>query len=155
MRGDCCQCSWEFCGLKSCGVNPSYLSPTTSCILAGAYCDRQHLCRALLKFLINEFQRQPAICGTCHKICCTKRINFISLTLQWPGKVRELESPLWMMGEMGVCLSDTDALETQLLLLLTNVSHKLSVSQGTEKPGRFFLKNYLLVVCASVSFSKK
>lgn len=48
----------------------------------------QHLRRALLKFLINEFQRQPSICGTFHKICHTERINFFSWAFQWPVKFK-------------------------------------------------------------------
>lgn len=63
----------------------------------------QHLCRALLKFLINEFQRQPSICGTLHKICRTKRINFYQPNSSVAWKVKELESPLWVMGGTGVC----------------------------------------------------
>lgn len=74
--------------LKSSGVNPSCLGSTTFWLLAGAWSGMQHLCRALLKFLINEFQRQPSICGTFHKICHTERINFLSWALQWPEKLK-------------------------------------------------------------------
>lgn len=58
-------------------------------------------------------------------------------------KVKELESPIWMMGGTGVCSSDADALETYLLLLTTGMSHKLSITGGTETLG-----DSLLIVCA-------
>lgn len=48
----------------------------------------QHLCTALLKFLVNEFQRQPSICGVFCKICCTERM-LTNLTLQGPEALED------------------------------------------------------------------